>query len=61
MWRTLTGRRMQAVATRIGIGNAFVVRDATGRVIVVLSGADAADAAAHWTDRGYEVVETTLD
>jgi hypothetical protein len=36
----------------------FIVRSGDGRVLLALAGADAADAAIDWVERGYEVDET---
>jgi hypothetical protein len=36
-------------------GSAQAVRGPAGRVVVIFWGADAADAAAEWTARGYRV------
>lgn len=40
-------------------GLCYTVRSRAGRVVMVLSGLEAADAAVDWVDKGYEVDETT--
>jgi hypothetical protein len=37
----------------------YTVRSQSGRMVLVLSGGEAPDAAVDWIDKGYEVDETT--
>ena len=38
----------------------YVVRDDSGRVVVIFAGSDAPTAASEWAARGYEVTPTVL-
>jgi hypothetical protein len=49
------------VSTNEQVDVAYVVKDRTGRVVVIFSGADAPQAASEWAGRGYDVSPTMLD
>ena len=46
---------MTMLAPAVETGQAHVVRERSGRIVLICWGADATGVAAHWASRGYQV------
>ena len=47
--------------TRTKVEMSYVVRDESGRVVVIFSGPAAPEEASSWAERGYQVTPAVLD